>query len=135
MRRTDSKLPSLVGSQAINLVSCGHIFASQPTLHPDAYHYAIVGRLSLVFDDSSRDRPSGECGRSTMLGKFVHVCDDDILIFSETIEVHLVPVRCFLETLKYLCLCVESNKCQFGQNVCHLPRPRDFGIRHGNGTL
>ena len=79
------------------------------------YMHAIFGRPSLAFDDSGRGRPSAEGGNSPMLGKFVQVYMDDILIFSKTKEEHLIHVRMVLETLKHHRLYAKASKCQFGR--------------------
>jgi hypothetical protein len=46
-----------------------------------------------------------------MLGKFVQVYVDDILIFSKTKEEHLIHVRMVLETLKHNRLYAKASKC------------------------
>jgi hypothetical protein len=48
-----------------------------------------------------------------MLGRFVQVYCDDILIFSKTREEHLVHVRMVLETLRHHQLFAKASKCQF----------------------
>ena len=50
-----------------------------------------------------------------MLGKFVQVYMNDILIFSKTKEEHLIHVRMVLETLKHHRLDAKASKCQFGR--------------------
>jgi hypothetical protein len=69
------------------------------------YMHAIFGRPYPVFDDSGRGRPLAEGGSSPMLGKFVHVYMDDMLIFSKTKEEHLIHI----ETP---CLYAKTSKCQ-----------------------
>jgi hypothetical protein len=51
-----------------------------------------------------------------MLGRFVEVYCDDILIFSKTREEHLVHVRMVLETLRHHQLYAKASKCQFGRS-------------------
>jgi transposase InsO family protein len=51
-----------------------------------------------------------------MLGRFVQVYCDDILIFSKTREEHLVHVRMVLETLRHHKLYAKASKCQFGRS-------------------
>ncbi len=51
-----------------------------------------------------------------MIGRFVHVYCDDILIFSKTREEHLVHVRMVLETLRHHKLYAKASKCQFGRS-------------------
>ena len=78
------------------------------------YMHAIFGRPPLVFDDSGRGRPSAEGGNSPILGKFVQVYMDDILIFSKTKEEILIHVRMVVETLKHRRLYAKISKCQYG---------------------
>jgi hypothetical protein len=49
-----------------------------------------------------------------MLGRFVQVYMDDILIFSSTKEEHVVHVRMVLETLRHHKLYAKTSKCRFG---------------------
>ena len=51
-----------------------------------------------------------------MLGRFVQVYCDDIMIFSKTREEHLAHVRMVLETLRHLKLYAKASKCQFGRS-------------------
>ena len=51
-----------------------------------------------------------------MLGRFVQVYMDDILIFSCTKEEHVVHVRMVLETLRHHKLYAKASKCQFGRS-------------------
>ena len=48
-----------------------------------------------------------------LLGRFVEVYCDDILIFSKTREEHLVHVCMVLETLRHHQLYAKASKCQF----------------------
>ena len=50
-----------------------------------------------------------------MLGRFVQVYCDDILIFSKTRAEHLTHVRMVLETLLHHQLYAKASKCQFGR--------------------
>ncbi len=79
------------------------------------YMHAILGWPPLAFDDSSRGRPSAEGGNSPMLGKFVQVYLDDILIFSKTKGEPLVHMRMILEILKHHSLYAKASKRQFGR--------------------
>ena len=51
-----------------------------------------------------------------MLGRFVQVYCDDILIFSKTREEHLEHVRTVLETLRRHKLYAKASKCHFGRS-------------------
>jgi hypothetical protein len=51
-----------------------------------------------------------------MLGRFVQVYCDDILIFSKTRAEHLEHVRMVLETLRRHKLYAKASKCQFGRS-------------------
>ena len=76
------------------------------------YMHSIFGRPVLSFDAAGRALP-GTC--PPMLGRFVQVYCDDILIFSKTREEHLVHVRMVLETLRHHKLYAKASKCQFGR--------------------
>jgi hypothetical protein len=75
------------------------------SMHP------IFGSSVLLFDAAGRARP-GTC--PPMLGRFVQVYCDDILIFSKTREEHLVHVRMVIEKLRHHKLYAKASKCQFG---------------------
>ena len=51
-----------------------------------------------------------------MLGRFVQIYCDDILIFSKTREEHLAHMRMVLETLRHHKLYAKASKCQFGRS-------------------
>jgi hypothetical protein len=51
-----------------------------------------------------------------MLGRFVQVYCDYILIFSKTRDEHLVHLRMVLETLCHHKLYAKASKCQFGRS-------------------
>jgi hypothetical protein len=51
-----------------------------------------------------------------MLGRFVQVYCDDILIFSKTRAEHLAHVRMVLETLRHHQLYAKASKCNFGRS-------------------
>ena len=80
------------------------------------YMYAIFSRPVLAFDEAGRGLPSPDGLRSPMLGKFVQVYMDDILIFSRTEAEHLIHVRMVLETLRHHQLYAKASKCQFGRS-------------------
>jgi hypothetical protein len=82
------------------------------------YMHSIFGRSALSFDSTGRARPpAGSLGAGApMLGRFVQVYCDDILIFSKTREEHLVHVRMVLETLRHHQLYAKASKCQFGRS-------------------
>ena len=50
-----------------------------------------------------------------MLGRFVQVYCNDILIFSKTRAEHLIHVLMVLETLRHHQLYAKASKCQFGR--------------------
>jgi hypothetical protein len=84
------------------------------------YMHSIFGRPALSFDSAGRPRRAPGVGPSPqtppMLGRFVQVYCDDILIFSKTREEHLVHVRMVLETLRHHKLYAKASKCQFGRS-------------------
>ena len=81
------------------------------------YMHHIFGRPFLVFDASGRVSAAGPPGSGPpMLGRFVQVYCDDILIFSKTREEHLSHVRMVLETLRHHKLYAKASKCQFGRS-------------------
>jgi len=82
------------------------------------YMHPIFGRPALSFDATGRGRPTvGPPGPSPpMLGRFVQVYCDDILIFSKTREEHLVHVRMVLATLRHHKLYAKAPKCAFGRS-------------------
>ena len=51
-----------------------------------------------------------------MLGQFVQVYMDDILLFSRTREEHRHHVRLVLETLRHNQLYAKASKCEFGRS-------------------
>ena len=78
------------------------------------YMHAIFGRPESLFDATGRRRGGGRPVRiEPMLGRFVQVYMDDILVFSKTKEEHLVHVRMVLETLRHHKLFAKASKCQF----------------------
>jgi hypothetical protein len=86
------------------------------------YMHSIFGRpiLSRSFDAAGRGQPAGTRPGPPMLGRFVQVyCDDmivDILIFSKTRKEHLVHVRMVLETLRHHLFFAKASNCQFGRS-------------------
>ena len=82
------------------------------------YMHSIFGRPVLSFDSTGRALPlAGAAGSAPpLLGRFVEVYCDDILIFSRTREEHLVHVRMVLETLRHRQLYAKASKCQFGRS-------------------
>ena len=81
------------------------------------YMHSIFGRPESLFDATGRRRGSCRPVRAEpMLGRFVQVYMDDILIFSKTKEEHLVHVRMVLETLRHHKLFAKASKCQFGRS-------------------
>ena len=77
-----------------------------------------VRRRALSFDSTGRARPADSPPGSGahMLGRFVQVYCDDILIFSKTREEHLMHVRMVLETLRQHKLHAKASKCLFGRS-------------------
>jgi hypothetical protein len=70
------------------------------------YMHSIFGRPALValaFDDSrlGRPLPAGHGTSAPMLGQFMQVYMDGILIFSDINEEHRRHVRMVLETLRH----------------------------------
>ena len=82
------------------------------------YMHSIFGHSALTFDPTGRARPAleGAGPACAMIGRFVQVYCDDILIFSKTREEHLVHVRMVLETLRHHKLYAKASKCQFGRS-------------------
>jgi hypothetical protein len=82
------------------------------------YMHTIFGRNALIFDATGRARPvAGTPGAGApMLGRFVQVYWDDILIFFKTREEHLVHVRMVLETLRHHKLYAKASKCHFSRS-------------------
>jgi hypothetical protein len=78
------------------------------------YMQSIFGRPALVFDAAGRAAPAAAAlagPAASMLGRFVQVYCDDILIFSKTREEHIVHVRMVLETLRHHQLFAKASKC------------------------
>ena len=82
------------------------------------YMHSIFGHSALTFDPTGRARPAleGAGPACALIGRFVQVYCDDILIFSKTREEHLVHVRMVLETLRHHKLYAKASKCQFGRS-------------------
>ena len=84
------------------------------------FMHHILGRSDLAFGSAGRARPAsssvGPVPAPPMLGSFVQVYCDYILIFSQTHEEHLVHVRMVLETLRHHKLYAIASKCQFGRS-------------------
>ena len=82
------------------------------------FMHSIFGRPELSFDATGRALPVARTPGTgpPMLGRFVQVYCDDILIFSKTREEHLVHVRMVLETLRHHKLYAKASKCQFGRS-------------------
>jgi hypothetical protein len=96
------------------------------------YMHSIFGRPVLSFDAAGRGQPAGTRPGPPMLGCFVQVYCDDILIFSKARNEHLVDVRMELETLRHRQLFAKASKCQFGRSSVGFlagPRARDLGSR------
>ena len=82
------------------------------------FMHSFLSRDALSFDSTGRARPAvGPPGSGApMLGRFVQVYTDDILIFSKTRKEHLVHVRMVLQTLRHHKLYAKASKCQFGRS-------------------
>ena len=80
------------------------------------YMHAIFGRPVLAFDDGGRGRQSPDGLHRPMLGQFVQVYMDDILIFYRTKTDHRIHVRMVLETPRLHRLYAKASKCQFGRS-------------------
>ncbi len=82
------------------------------------YMHSIFGRSALSFDSTGRARPlAGSLGTGApMLGRFVQVYCDDLVIFSKTREEHLKHVRMVVETLRHHKLYAKASKCHFGRS-------------------
>jgi len=98
------------------------------------YMHAIFGRPVLAFDDGGRGRQSPDRLHRPMLGQFVQVYMDDILIFSRTKADHLIHVRMVLETLRHHRLYAKASKCQIWTVVGRVPGARHFGTRGRYGS-
>ena len=96
------------------------------------YMHSIFGRSAPAFDVDGCLRPPGTGTSSPMLGRFVQVYMDDILIFSKTKAEHLVHVRMVLETLRNYQLFAKASKCQFGRSsvgfLGHVISERGVGV-------
>ncbi len=77
------------------------------------YIHSIFGRSAPNFGCNCRLRPPGTGTSSLMLGRFVQVYMDGILIFSKNKAEHLVHARMVLETLRNHQLFAKDSKCQF----------------------
>jgi Reverse transcriptase (RNA-dependent DNA polymerase) len=100
------------------------------------YMHAILGRPVLSFDSTGRVLPGPALTPGAgppMLGRFVQVYCDDILIFSKTREEHLAHVRMVLETLRHHKLYAKATKCQFGRSSVGF-LARDLGARRRRRT-
>ena len=99
------------------------------------YMHHTFGRPSLVFDASCRVSAAGPPGSGPpMLGRFVLVYCEDILIFSKTHKEHLAHVRMVLETLRHHKLYAKASKCQFGRSsvdfLGHVISERGVAVDH-----
>ena len=80
------------------------------------YMHSIFGRPALTFDALGRPLPPGQGTAEPMLGRFVQVYMDDILIFSRSREKHRRHVRMVLATLHHHKLYAKASKCEFGRS-------------------
>ena len=69
------------------------------------------------------------------LGKFVFVYLDDILIFSKTLEEHLIHIRKVFDKLREEKLLINLKKCSFFKERVGVPRICSFSRRFENGSI
>jgi hypothetical protein len=80
------------------------------------YMHSIFGRLVLSFDSTGRVQPGAAGPTPPMLGRFVEVHGDDILIFSKTRKEYLVHVHMVVEALRRHTLYAKASKRRFGSS-------------------
>ena len=88
------------------------------------FHNTLLLLPSTLHLHNTKAPPSGHMWYYTehqynMINRFVFVCLDDILIFSQSLQEHQVHVRRVLQRLQENKLYVKAEKCEFHATTVH----------------